>query len=166
MSKMSVTSAMLLVGLVTGPVAAQGPNAAQDRPFLFSISTPKTDTPHATAHLDTGFGEFDVAQGNQPELRLGIQASVGSGFTFLGRVGLASDQREVRSSQQGELLYSVIQAPAHHGSLAIGMGMRHESAGVNVLLGRVAAGRTFTAWRVDGNALLRSRSRLAAIRWT
>jgi hypothetical protein len=31
--------------------------------------------------------------------------------------------------------------------------MRHESAGINVLLGRVAAGRSFDAWRLDGNAL-------------
>jgi hypothetical protein len=33
------------------------------------------------------------------------------------------------------------------------MGIRHESSGVNVLLGRVVAGRSFDAWRLDGNAL-------------
>ena len=39
------------------------------------------------------------------------------------------------------------------GSLTVGMGMRHETNGINVLLGRVTAGRSFSAWRMDGNAL-------------
>jgi hypothetical protein len=48
---------------------------------------------------------------------------------------------------------SIVRAPQSHGSLALGLGVRHESAGVNVLLGRLAAGRSFNAWRLDGNAL-------------
>jgi len=128
---------------------------AQDRPFVFSVSTPRAELRHATVHVETGVGErpFDVVQGDRPEQRVGIQASMGRGLTVLARIGVASDQRDLRTSQQGELLYSVMQAPAHGGSLAVGLGMRHESAGVNVLLGRVAAGRAFSAWRVDGNAL-------------
>jgi hypothetical protein len=137
------------------PVGAQTSSAPQDRPFVFSVSTPRTDTRHATVHLDAGFGErpFDVVEGDRPEQRLGIQAYMGRGVTLLARVGIASDQRDMRSSQQGELLYSVLRSPANRGSLAVGFGMRRESAGINVLLGRVAAGRTFSAWRVDGNAL-------------
>jgi hypothetical protein len=46
-----------------------------------------------------------------------------------------------------------MQSPDTEGSLAVGLGMRHEINGVNVLLGRVAAGRSFSAWRLDGNAL-------------
>lgn len=51
------------------------------------------------------------------------------------------------------MLYGVVHAPTVEGSLAVGLGIRHESAGVNVLLGRVVAGRSFNAWRLDGNAL-------------
>jgi hypothetical protein len=148
--------ALLIVMLaVAAHAAAQTLPTPQDRPFIFSVSTPRTDMRHATVHLDAGIGErpFDVVEGDRPEQRLGVQASLGRGVTILARVGFASDQRDLRSSQQGELLYSVMQAPASRGSLAVGFGMRHESSGVNVLLGRVVAGRSFSAWRVDGNAL-------------
>jgi hypothetical protein len=152
-----ILSALLLLALLvaTRPAAAQSPDVSEDRPFIFSVSTPRTDTRHATVHLETGFGEraFDVDQGDRLEQRLGVQASLGRGLTLLARVGVANGSEAYSTSQQGELLYSLVQAPAHHGSLAVGMGIRHESAGVNVLLGRVAAGRTFSVWRVDGNAL-------------
>ena len=150
-TRVSVT--LLLVGLAA-PVAAQAPGASQDRPFLFSVSTPRTQAPHATVHVDTGVGEnmSDTTNGAGAEQRVGIQASLGRGFTLLARVGIA-DSGTVRTSQQGELLYSVLRSPVRQGSLAVGFGMRHESAGVNVLLGRIAAGRMFDAWRVDGNAL-------------
>jgi hypothetical protein len=52
------------------------------------------------------------------------------------------------------VLYSLLRSPARQGSVAVGVGMRHEVGGVNVLLGRIAAGRRFTdAWRLDGNAV-------------
>src|SRR5262245_28924838 len=140
---------------VAASAAAQTSSASHDRPFVFSVSTPRTDTRNATVHFDAGFGQspFDIAEGDRPEQRLGIQASMGRGITLLARVGFANDQRDLRSSQQGELLYSVLRAPESRGSLAVGLGMRHESTGVNVLLGRVVAGRSFSAWRLDGNAL-------------
>jgi hypothetical protein len=149
-------TALLLSGMAAASAAAQPTTGPQDRPFVFSISTPSTETPHATVHLDTGFGErpFDVVQGDRLEQRLGIQAFVGRGLTVLARVGIAADQRDLRASQQGELLYSVVRGPANHGALAVGIGMRHESEGVNVLLWRAAAGRTFSAWRLDGSALV------------
>jgi hypothetical protein len=55
---------------------------------------------------------------------------------------------------RGELLYSVLRAPEQQGSLAVGIGLRLESEGVNVLLGCVAAGRKAfsTLRRIDGNA--------------
>jgi hypothetical protein len=147
-------SAVLCASLtLAAPAAAQAPHA-QDRPFVFSVSTPRAETPHATVGLETGFGEgaFDVDQGDRFEQRLGIQASLGTGVTLLARVGITNGG-SAHTSQQGELLYSVLQDPARQGGLAVGMGFRHESAGVNVLLGRVAAGRAFSQWRVDGNAL-------------
>lgn len=131
------------------------PAAAQDRPFLFSISTPPSDEQHVTVHVDAGFGErpFDLVGGDRPEQRFGVQASLGNGLTVLGRVGISMDQGDTRTSQQGELLYNVARSPAHQGSVAIGLGMRHEVGGVNVLLGRVIAGRHFDAWRLDGNVV-------------
>ena len=69
-------SAALLVGLaVAAPAAAQSTPASQDRPFLFSVSTPRTETPHVTLGLDTGFGEraFDVDQDDGFEQRIGIR---------------------------------------------------------------------------------------------
>jgi hypothetical protein len=70
------------------------PAAAQDRPFLFSISTPRSDEQHVTVHVDAGFGErpFDLVGGDRPEQRFGVQASLGNGLTVLGRVGISMDQ--------------------------------------------------------------------------
>ncbi len=126
--------------------------AAQDRPFLFSVSAPERDDRRAAVHYDASFGErpFDLVEGDRPEQRFGVQASFGNGFIVLGRVGLAVDGRDTRSSQQGEVLYSPRRGRL---GVAAGVGMRHESAGVNVLLGRVIAGRRFDAWRLDGNLL-------------
>ena len=114
-----------------------------------------TDRPRATVQVDSGFGEraFDVTDSDRPEQRLSVQAFLGRRLTFLGKVGVSSDARDLRSSQQGELLFGVVHAPRIEGSLAVGMGIRHEPSGVNVLLGRVVAGRSFNAWRLDGNAV-------------
>jgi hypothetical protein len=149
-------AAVVLAGLSSTSAAAQDRSSpVQDRQFMFSVTTLPTELRRATVHLDSGFGEraFDLTDSDRPEQRFGIQAFLGSRMTLLARVGVSSDQRDMRSSQQGELLYSLAQAPSTQGSLAIGVGMRHESAGVNVLLGRVVAGRSFSAWRLDGNAL-------------
>src|SRR5215510_14157555 len=151
-----VLAAAMLTAVCASVAEAQGRDApVRDRRFLFSVSTLPADKSHASVQLDSGFGErpFDVTDTDRPEQRLAIQATLGRRVTFLGRVGLASDERDLRSSQQGELLYSVMHAPKIQGSLALGMGIRHESSGVNVLLGRVVAGRSFDAWRLDGNAL-------------
>jgi hypothetical protein len=142
------------VALVLAAIAVP-PVAAQDRPFLFSVSTPDRDDRRAAMHYDVSFGEraFDLVEGDHPEQRFGIQASFGKGFMALARVGVAADGSDTRSSQQGELLYDFLHARSRPTSLALGMGMRHESDGINVLLGRVVAGHKFDAWRVDGNLL-------------
>src|SRR5262245_47366819 len=151
-ARRSMFVSLVLSATVVSGVAAQE-RTVQDRPFLFSVSTMPDEGRHATVHLDSGFGEraFDLTASDRPEQRFGIQATLGHRLTFLGRVGLASDDRDLRSSQQGEMLYSLVQSPMTGGSLALGMGMRHETNGVNVLLGRVVAGRSFSAWRLDGN---------------
>jgi hypothetical protein len=155
---LTIRIAVVLVVCSCLPIAtaaAQTANAAQDRLFLFSVSTPRTERPHTTVHVETGFGDrpFDLTEGDQPEQRFGVQASIGHRLTFLGRVGVVSNQSSARTSQQGEILYTVLRSPDRQASVAAGLGIRHEPQGVNVLLGRVAAGRTFSAWRVDGNAI-------------
>jgi hypothetical protein len=135
---------------------AQSSPRTSERPFLFSISTPHDESRQASVFVDTGFGErsFDLVQGDEPEHRVGLQASLGRRLTLVARVGLSDSRAGVQASQQGELLYGVLSGRARRASLAIGLGMRHEAHGVDVLLGRVAAGRSMGSWRLDGNALL------------
>jgi hypothetical protein len=155
MVRITIPSIAILIGMAASNAVAQERPAVDDRQFIFSVSTPPSETRHATVYLDSGFGgqAFDVVESQRPEQRLGIQASLGHRLTFLGRIGISSDDRDVQSSQQGELLVSVIESPRQRSSLAVGLGVRHESMGTEVLLGRVAAGRSFSAWRVDGNAV-------------
>src|SRR6185436_18517010 len=122
-----------LIALALVASCAGSRAAAQDRPFLFSVSTPSAERPHLTAHVDGGVGEspFDLVEGEQSEQRLGIQASLGKGLTVLARFGVANGGGSGRTSQQAELLYSVVRMPDHAGSIAVGMGVRHEAAGVN-----------------------------------
>ena len=151
-----IAGCLASIGLVATSAAAQvSSTPSQDRQFMFSVSTPPTDVPHVTVHLESGFGAgaFDATDSDRPEQRFGVQAAFGNRLTFLGRVGISSDKRDVRSSQQGELLFGVLQAVDTQASLAVGLGVRHESAGANVMLGRIVAGRSFAAWRLDGNAL-------------
>src|SRR5262245_25244851 len=155
MNRIAALSVALVIGSAATNAAAQDGKAVDDRQFIFSVSTPPSETPHAIVYLDSGFGAgaFEVVESDRPEQRFGIQAALGHRLTFLGRIGISSDERDVQSSQQGELMFSVIEAPRRRSSLAVGLGMRHESMGTEVLLGRVAAGRSFSAWRLDGNAL-------------
>jgi hypothetical protein len=145
-----------LLGLVVSAAPADAqPAVSTAHAFLFSIAAPPSVARQASVYVDTGVGEraFDLVQGDEPEQRIGVQATLGSRLTLLARVGVAGDGSGVRASQQGEVLYSLLQSPARQASLAIGIGVRHEAHGVNVLLGRLAAGRAFQAWRLDGNAL-------------
>jgi len=158
-----------------------GAALAQDRPFVFSVTT-ATDTsskPQVNVAYDVGVGEptfhgNDAA--NAPEQRFVVQAAIGR-WTLIGHAGLTHSSGATTGSQQGEVLYSVLQQRTsgvglavgggvlHEAGgvnvllrtsgvgLAVGGGVLHEAGGVNVLLGRVAAGRDFDAWRLYGNAL-------------
>src|SRR5262245_53975412 len=84
--------------------------AAQERPFLFSVTTTTTESkPAVRFDYDIGIGEraFQSDIANQPEQRIGIQASYGR-LTFVGRVGIAEVGSSYQSSQSGELLYSLL----------------------------------------------------------
>jgi hypothetical protein len=140
----------LLIALV---VATATPAAAQERPFMFSVSTASEDKPAARFDYDVGIGEraFQSDIANQPEQRIGVQASYGR-LTLLARVGIAEVGSSYQSSQSGEALYSML-GGASAVKLAAGGGVLHEAGGVNVLLARVVAGRNTNSWRLYGNAL-------------
>jgi hypothetical protein len=131
------------------------PALAQDRPFVFSLTTARdTATTKVRVDYDVGIGEqtFRASSASGPEHRVGVQASVGR-WTLVGRFGVSSTGQAYASSQQGEVLYSFT-APASTGfALAAGGGVLHEAGGVEVILGRVTAGRETASWRLHGNAL-------------
>jgi hypothetical protein len=127
---------------------------AQDRPFLFSITTAtEAAMPALRLDYDVGAGEraFQSSTENQPEQRVAIQASRGR-FTAIGRVGLVSAGSAYQSSQSGELLVSLV-APSPGFALAAGGGALHEAGGTDVLLARIVAGREAGTWRLHGNLL-------------
>jgi len=152
MPKWSAASVVGLLLFSAVPSVAQ-----QDRPFLFSVTTPEVERPTIAVQYDTGFGErpFDVStEAGRLEQRIGLQASFTNGFTVIAGVGVSPDQHDPRVSQRVELLKSVL-GPARLGvSLAIGGGLRHESAGVDVLIGRVVFGRPIGASRLQGNVVV------------
>jgi hypothetical protein len=121
----------LVVALV---IVAATPAVAQERPFMFSIATAPQAKPAARFDIDVGIGEqvFHSDTENQPEERIGIQASHGR-LTLLARVGIAEVGSSYQSSQSGEALYAVL-GPSSPVSLAAGGGILHEPGGVNVWL--------------------------------
>jgi hypothetical protein len=139
--------------IVAVAIGVAVPAAAQERPFLFSVATASDAKPAVRFDYDAGVGEraFQSDTANQPEQRIGVQASYGR-LTLLGRVGIAEAGSAYQSSQSGEALLSVL-GPASHVALAAGGGVLHEPTGVNVLLARVVAGRSTDTWRLDGNLL-------------
>ena len=131
-----------------------GQASAQDRPFLFSITTTSdAGTPALRVDYDVGAGEraFQSGTDNQPEQRVGVQASKGR-LTLVGRVGLVSSGSAYQSSQAGEVLLSII-TPSPHIALAAGGGVLREANGTDVLLARIVGGRESASWRLHGNLL-------------
>jgi hypothetical protein len=126
---------------------------AQDRPFLFSVTTAPGDArPAIRFDYDIGAGEraFQSGTDNQPEQRVGVQASRGR-LTVIGRVGLVAAGSSYQSAQAGELLVSLLNGGRAGVAFAGGGGVLHEANGVNVLLARMVGGREADAWRLHGN---------------
>jgi hypothetical protein len=148
MTRLSTTVVVLAV------LAVPSTARAQDKPFVFSITTASDSSKQQVLFgYDVGVGEpafrsNDTA--NRPEQRFVVQASLGR-WTLVGHVGLAMSGGSTQSSQQGELLYSLLQQRSAGVNLAVGGGVLHEASGVDVVLGRLTAGREFDAWRLHGN---------------
>jgi hypothetical protein len=142
----------LLAGVIVSLAVA--PAVAQERPFLLSIATAPDEKPRMRFDYDVGVGEqaFQSATANQPEQRIGVQASRGR-VTFLARLGIAdAGNSSYQSSQAGEALFSILR-PSRSVALAAGGGVLHEAGGVNVLLARAVAGRMTESWSLQGNLL-------------
>jgi hypothetical protein len=140
-----------LVGISVCPTFA----AAQDRPFVFSLTTgTQASTPQVRVDYEIGVGDetFHQQSTNGPEQRFGIQASVGR-LTFVGHVGVSSGTDTYQTSQQIETLVTLFTPGASRTALAVGGGVLHEAAGVNVLLARVVAGHEGTVTRLLSSLL-------------
>jgi hypothetical protein len=129
--------------------------AAQERPFVFSVTTAaRAAAPQVRVDYEVGVGEQALHQQitNGPEQRLGLHAALGR-MTVVGHVGMTSDT-SYQTSQQGELLVSLFGPSSSPRSLAVGGGILHEATGANVLLARIVAGHEGDTARVHGNVLL------------
>lgn len=138
--------------------AAPLPSAPTDRfeparPFLFTITTDRPPDGQWTAHYDPGYADrTDVPFGYDGfEQRIGVQGSLGHGFTVLGQVGLGvAGDAGTQSSQEAELLKDVL-GKARGLRLAVGLGVRREWEGTTALLGRLSLGHAFGRSALHGN---------------
>jgi hypothetical protein len=140
--------------LVALLIAVGGPAQAQVRPFVFTVTTTTpSETERWTVQYDAGYAERTAAPFGYDglEQRVGIQGSLGAGFTVLGQLGLGmAGQGATHSTQEAEVLKDVLGA-TRGVQLASGLGVRREWEGTTVLLGRVALGHRFTRSSVFGN---------------
>jgi hypothetical protein len=148
----NVGMALSLVALFSGAASAQ------DRPFVFSVTTPPPPDDHGSSFrldYDVGGGErtFQGDRGNQPESQLSLYATRGR-FTLVGRVNMVSTGATYESEQSGEVLVSMRQPATTGVSLAAGGGVLRELSGTNVLLARVVGGHESESWRLHANLLL------------
>ena len=135
-----------------------GVAAAQDRPFVFTIATAAgaaAAKPQVRIDYELGMGDqaFHQQTANGPEQRFGVQATSGR-ITFIGHVGVARETGTYQSSQQGEVLVSLLPRSAARFAIAAGGGVLHEAGGANVLLGRIVAGHEGALTRAFGNLLV------------
>jgi hypothetical protein len=151
-----LTMPLRLLTWLAALLIAPGAALAQDRPFVFStVATAAEAARRLVVDVDFGAGDqvFRSESASGPEQRVGVRAFLGR-LEFIGQVGLASISGAYDSSQQGEMLVSLLPARASAVSLAAGGGLLHEAGGVNVWLGRVVAARQTTRTRLAGNLLL------------
>lgn len=146
--------AWLLCVLCAWPVAA----GAQERPFLFSVTTAGSEARGANVHVDVGVGarEF-VFDGDQGVAQtLGVQAAIGHGVTVIASASTALGDAAAsgRGAGAGEVLVDVLRGPGRRTTLAVGGGVRHEYLGTNAALMRLVTGLDLGKTRLLGNVLL------------
>ena len=123
---------------------------------MFSITTSEAAANQAVVYLDSTFGErpFNVStDAGRAQQLVGVQASLGSRWTILADAAFAPTDQVSGTTVHSELLVSILNGPQHGLSLALGGGVRHEWSGVDVLIGRVTAGKTWASSRLAGNVV-------------
>ncbi len=127
---------------------------AQERIFLFSVTT--HDQPTTSLRIETSVGEraFDVSSAGRFEQRIGVQGTLGNRLTYIAGVGISPDHAATRTSQRAEMLLRIFDPSRQAFSLSAGGGVRHESTDINVAVGRFALGRGVGASRFQGNLVL------------
>jgi hypothetical protein len=151
----------LLAALLAGATAtlAASPLCAQDRPFLFTVTTGSDAGFGARTLLsgDLGYGRrsFRSVAPERAEQSVTAQIALGSRVTVLARTGLAFADPSATStvSAQGEVLAGLLPADAA-ASLFVGVGGLRDYAGTAVFLGRVGAGFSGARWEAAGNLRL------------
>ena len=113
---------------------------------------------------DVGVGEraFQSDIANQPEQRIGVQASQGR-LTFLRGSASRRSGARIRARSPAKCCTPSL-PPSGQVSLAAGGGVLHEADGVNVLLARMVAGRATDASDSTATCCFRSRCRPSAMR--
>ena len=148
------TSLVFRAGILISLIAAIA--SAQDRPFVFSVSTTTPDRSNVRTLVDfeVGAGErsFQSSADNEPEQRVGIQTTLGR-WTLVGHVGMALVAGAYQTSQQGEVLFSILTPRSSGVAFAVGGGMLREARGADVALARVVVGRDFERSRLNANVL-------------
>lgn len=147
-----VVGVLQLLTFIILPVAGH----AQDRTFLFTMTTPELRDQSVILNYNAGYGHktFEPFGGNGMEQNLGLQGNINRTFSYIAHVGLAFGDGSTNTSQQGEILAHLLNAENSGIDLSAGAGMRHEYSGDNVLLGRAILGRQFASWLSYGNLIL------------
>ncbi|MCE5249780.1 hypothetical protein LLG96_06120 [bacterium] len=147
-----ITMLSILLTLILISTVAQ----AQDRAFLFTLTTPECREQPMLVHYDTAYGHktFEPFGGDDLEQNLGLQANFGKSLSLIAHFGLAMDNRTTSTSQHVELLAHLMKAEDHIIDFSAGAGVRHEYSDTDVLLSRFMLGRRFTSWQSYSNLLL------------
>jgi hypothetical protein len=139
-------------------VGTAGRLQAQDRPFVYSITTePEPAAPQLRMDFDVSAGDslFHSNQASGPEQRVSLQAT-GGRFTFIGRFGIAAEadpSTAHQSWQEAIALYSFT-APKAPIAIGAGGGIEREVDGTTVLLAHLVASHDSDLTRMTGNLQL------------
>lgn len=136
-------------------LAAGSPAFAQERPFLFTISTGGSEARGASVHVDVGASDrsFVFDGGHAIEQRLGLQAALGGGVTVLASAAVAHGGalQAGHGAGSAEALIDVLRGSGRRFRFALGGGVVHEYLGTNAARLRVALGRDFASSKLHGN---------------
>ncbi|MFN8062120.1 MAG: hypothetical protein U0Q12_23410 [Vicinamibacterales bacterium] len=138
-------------------LATAAPVAAQEREFLFSLTTTPVEKHQASVSLDVGLGERDFTSGveNGVEQRLGLQARLSRRLTLVMAASLAMSERTTTlGAGHAELLASLRPIARTGFSVAVGGGVLREFDGTSTVRARLVSGHTFGRSRVLGNLLI------------